>query len=77
MMEHRAVLHVYTSASEDELAAASLRSPHLVRHEHVDEDHSLEAQRGADVLLLPLAFNSPISETVLTSAPGKFGEYLA
>jgi len=34
-------------------------------------------QRGADILFLPLAFNSPYPEIIKTSAPGKIGEYLA
>jgi glycosyltransferase involved in cell wall biosynthesis len=34
-------------------------------------------QRDADILFLPLAFNSPYPDIIKTSAPGKMGEYLA
>jgi glycosyltransferase involved in cell wall biosynthesis len=34
-------------------------------------------QQEADLLFLPLAFNSPYPEIVRTAAPGKMGEYLA
>jgi glycosyltransferase involved in cell wall biosynthesis len=37
----------------------------------------LERQRKADILFLPLAFESPIPQVIRTSAPGKLGEYLA
>jgi glycosyltransferase involved in cell wall biosynthesis len=46
-------------------------------HSHVSPSDVLKVQREADILFLPLAFNSPIPETVKTSAPGKMGEYLA
>jgi len=36
-----------------------------------------DIQREADVLFLPLAFNSPLSEHLRTSSPGKMGEFLA
>jgi glycosyltransferase involved in cell wall biosynthesis len=34
-------------------------------------------QRAANILFLPLAFNSPLSEHLRTSSPGKMGEFLA
>ena len=34
-------------------------------------------QRNADILFLPLAFNSPYPEIIKTSSPGEIGEYLA
>ena len=36
-----------------------------------------EIQQRADILFLPLAFNSPYPEIVKTASPGKIGELLA
>jgi glycosyltransferase involved in cell wall biosynthesis len=46
-------------------------------HAHLPPDSIAEVQRRADVLFLPLAFESPIEEVLRTSAPGKMGDYLA
>ncbi len=34
-------------------------------------------QRKADILFLPLGFDTPIPEVIRTASPGKMGEYLA
>ena len=36
----------------------------------------LAVMERADLLFLPLAFDSPYPEVIRTSSPGKFGEYL-
>jgi glycosyltransferase involved in cell wall biosynthesis len=48
-----------------------------VLHDHVPHGDIAPVQRQADILFLPLAFNSPIAEVIRTSAPGKTGEYLS
>lgn len=70
-------LHVYTAQSSGELAAAGIAGPEVVRHDHIPQSEVPRVLRGAALLFLPLAFDSPIPEAVRTSAPGKTGEYLA
>lgn len=70
-------LHVYTAQSIEELNAQGLGSEKVYIHSHVPYNQILEEQHKADILFLPLAFESPISEVIRTSAPGKMGEYLA
>jgi glycosyltransferase involved in cell wall biosynthesis len=69
-------LHVYTAHSHSELAGRGIRGP-VVYHDHMALSAVTAVQRQADVLFLPLAFESPYPELVRTSAPGKLGEYLA
>ena len=38
---------------------------------------AIKLQQSADILFLPLAFDSPIPEVIRSSAPAKLGEYLA
>jgi glycosyltransferase involved in cell wall biosynthesis len=70
-------LHVYTAQSVEELNAQGLGSEKVHIHSHVPYNQILAEQHKADILFLPLAFDSPISEVIRTSAPGKMGEYLA
>lgn len=70
-------LHIFTAQSEPQLADAGICGPEVVRHPHVPQDEVPRVLRGATLLFLPLAFDSPIPEVVRTSAPGKTGEYLA
>ncbi len=69
-------LHIYTGYAHAELIAQGLCGP-VVYHEHAAPQAMPRIQRAADVLFLPLAFDSPYPEVVRTSAPGKIGEYLA
>ena len=69
-------LHLYTARDEAELAAAGIRGP-VVNHGYLPPSEVARAQREADVLFLPLAFESPYPDLVRTSAPTKLGEYLA
>jgi glycosyltransferase involved in cell wall biosynthesis len=70
-------LHIFTSQPPTWLAAEGIEGPIVVFHAHIPHCEIAKIQRQADVLLLPLAFESPIPEVIKTSAPGKLGEYLA
>lgn len=72
----RVKLHLYTFQPEELLRQEGIVGP-VVRHEHVPAGESLRIQRAADILFLPIAFHSPVHETLRTAAPGKMGEYLA
>lgn len=72
----RVKLHIYTSQPESDLIAEGIVGP-VVRHEHVPLVEAAAVQRNADILYLPLAFDSPVHEALQTAAPGKMGEYLA
>lgn len=68
-------LHLYTAQTQEELIQHGLAGP-LVLHDHLPSTEIAKVQRQADILFLPLAFDSPIPEVIRTSAPGKMGEYL-
>ena len=68
-------LHVYTALAPEKLAAQGIAGA-VTFHPHLAVDEVPPVQRAADVLFLPLAFESPFPELVRTSSPGKFGEYL-
>jgi glycosyltransferase involved in cell wall biosynthesis len=70
-------LHVYTSQPQSALDAHGVVGPHVHRHDHLELSDVYRIQREADVLLLPLAFQSTIQEVIRSSAPGKMAEYLA
>lgn len=69
-------LHLYTAQTEAELAAVGIKGP-VVVHGHVATTQVPAIQKQADVLFLPLAFDSPYPEVIKTSSPFKMGEYLA
>lgn len=69
-------LHLYTAQTPAELAAAGIKGP-VVIHAHVAPGEVPAIQKQADVLFLPLAFDSPYPVVINTSAPFKMGEYLA
>ena len=69
-------LHLYTAQPREELDRENIRGP-IVYHDHVPPLEAHRMQRQADILFLPLSFNSDIPEVIKTSAPGKMGEYLA
>lgn len=71
-----AKLHVYTSQPSAVLKDWGIEGT-FVFHAHLPDDAILEVQRHADVLYLPLAFETSIDEVLRTSAPGKMGDYLA
>lgn len=69
-------LHLYTGKTLEELAAVGVAGP-VVRHPYLAPAEIPRVQMEADVLFLPLAFESPFPELVRTSATTKLGEYLA
>jgi glycosyltransferase involved in cell wall biosynthesis len=72
----RAELHLYTAQNASDLAEFGIRGQ-VVVHPHEAADAIPRIQGGADVLFLPLAFDSPYPEVVRTSSPAKMAEYLA
>ena len=71
-----ATLDIYTAQSEGQIAQARIRGPVSVHsHRPLTEMPSLQAD--ADILFLPLAFNSPFPALIRSSSPAKMGEYLA
>lgn len=70
-------LHVHTAQSEAQVRDNGLVGPFVRRFDHLPQAQALLRQREADILFLPLAFESPIPEVVNSSAPAKVAEYLA
>jgi glycosyltransferase involved in cell wall biosynthesis len=70
-------LHAYTARTAEELAGHGVRGRGLVLHGPRPPSEIPGIQRGAGLLFLPLAFNSPYPELVRTSATTKMGEYMA
>ncbi len=70
-------LHIFTAQTAEELEKQGIAGEKIYVHSHIPYDEILEQQCKADILFLPLAFESPIPEVIRTSAPGKLGEYLA
>lgn len=70
-------LHIYSAQSSKDLMQQSIASESVSIHGHLTYKEAMEEQYRADILFLPLAFDSPIPEVIKTSAPGKMGEYLA
>lgn len=70
-------LHLHTGQAHEELEGEGIGGPAVVRHEHLASSEVFEELRRADILFLPLAFESPIPEVIKTSCPMKTGEYLA
>lgn len=70
-------LHLFTRRPASELEEVDISDQIVVYHEHVPQSEITEILKQADILFLPLAFDSPYPEVIKTSAPGKIGEYLA
>lgn len=70
-------LHIFTAQSESQLALAGVAGSMVQVHQHIPPAEVPSILHQADILFLPLAFESPIPEVIMTSAPGKTGEYLA
>lgn len=71
-----AELHIYSDQDAQVLADNGISGP-VVHHPFVAPPEIFQVQQQADVLLLPLAFDSTIPEAVRTACPAKVGEYLA
>lgn len=70
-------LHIYTPQSESKLRANGISGDFVTYHKNQPIFTMPEIQQKADILFLPLAFNSPYPEIVKTASPGKIGELLA
>lgn len=70
-------IHLYTSTSKEDLKSKGIFGDFMVFHSYVSQEEIPTILRNADILFLPLAFNSGFPEVIKTSAPGKTGEYLA
>jgi glycosyltransferase involved in cell wall biosynthesis len=70
-------LHLYTTQTRQELERQNISGPAVVYHEHVASSKVFEVQRSADILFLPLTFDSSLPEVMRATAPAKTGEYLA
>lgn len=77
LQEYPLELHIFTAQTREQLESQGIQSEKIYVHSHIPYSEILEQQRKADILFLPLAFESPIPEVIRTSAPGKLGEYLA
>ena len=70
-------LHIYTPQSESKLRANGISGDPVTYHKNQPIVTMPAIQQKADVLFLPLAFNSPYPEVVNSASPGKMGELLA
>lgn len=69
-------LHIYTPQPPATLEGNGITGPVVIHKSRPNKEMPF-IQRTADILFLPLAFNSPYPDIIKTSAPGKIGEYLA
>jgi len=69
-------LHLYTSHPLKYLNQKGISGP-IIRHATRSISEMPEIQREADLLFLPLAFDSPYPALIKTSSTTKLGEYLA
>jgi len=69
-------LHIYTPQSPKQIQSFGITGPVEI-HKPRPNSEMPAIQRDADILFLPLAFDSPYPDIIRTSAPGKTGEYLA
>jgi len=72
----RAELHVYGQQPCPEVRS-TLPADGILFHPPTSTAEAAELQVRADVLFLPLSFTCAYPDLIRTSAPGKFGEYLA
>jgi glycosyltransferase involved in cell wall biosynthesis len=71
-----ASLHIYTAQGSDHLAAAGVQGRVTVHaHRPLAEIPLVHAR--ADILFLPLGFDTPYPDLIRSSSPAKMGEYLA
>ncbi len=77
LLDMPAKLHIFTGQPKQKLEKEGISGRQVIFHKNVDQSETCNVQKQADILFLPLAFDSPIGETIKTSAPGKMGEYLS
>jgi glycosyltransferase involved in cell wall biosynthesis len=69
-------LHIYTNRSAGDLETLGITGP-VVHHPGLPATEMPNVQMDADILFLPLAFESPYPNLVRNSSTTKLGEYLA
>jgi len=74
--EERIQVDIYTDTTLEYLMECNFKG-HFNRYDRVAIDQVRTVQQKADILFLPLTFNSQYPELLQTSAPGKMGDYLA
>ena len=72
----QAALHIYGPPPDREVQGVLTHSS-INWHQTVGQMESAAVQVHADMLFLPLSFNCTYPKLIRSSAPGKFGEYLA
>ena len=77
LSEYNLEFHIFSAQQENQLANLGINGKKVFIHPHLSYLESIEQQRRADILFLPLTFTSRIHEVIRTSAPGKMGDYLA
>ena len=77
LSNNRIKLHIYSPQAPNHLAAFGISGPFIVHHGLLPGSEVAAVERKADLLFLPLAFESPIAPLLKTSSPGKMAEYLA
>ena len=70
-------LHIYCNHEVATHHRAIFSEKHTRWHGYIDYDRCLAVQKTADILFLPLAFDSIRPEVILTASPRKTAEYLA
>jgi glycosyltransferase involved in cell wall biosynthesis len=70
-------IHLYTPQSHHHLINNNITGSKVIVHKALPASAMPSIQRNADILFLPLAFESGYPDIIRTSAPGKTGEYLA
>jgi len=68
---------IYSAQSPETLALIGIAGPHVTVLPALPHMESIHRQQEADILFLPLAFESEIPEVIRSSAPAKMAEYIA
>jgi len=74
--ERRIELHVYSAQCVPE-SILQLAPDLVIHHPHASLAGMPAIQESADILFLPLAFNSPYPQVIKTASTAKLAEYLA
>lgn len=69
--------HIYSHRTTSKLMSLGLSGSNIIHHGYVEPSKITDIQRDADILFLPMAFNSPYPDIIKTASPVKLPEYLA
>lgn len=70
-------LHIFTSNPPAVLALEGISEPDVTFHEYLPPKEIIRVQQQADILFLPLAFQSEVPKLIATSSPSKTADYLS